>query len=292
MTQASIPAGAARPRLVKAIPAQLDTFEECSRRHRLARLTRPAPAEGPRQTAAAVGVAVHGALSAALDPRRGPPTPAGAVEHLALGWPEHGWRDPEQSGAWYRRFQAWTWTYAAKHFGPGLVTFGVERPVAAIAAEFGIAMEGRVDRVDDRRGQLVAVDYKTGRLAPGERDARSSRTLAVYAACVWKMTCRPCLTVELHHVPSGTVVAATHTAETLRRHLSRAADTARDIQTSTIALAAGAAPDEAFPPRPGAGCSYCPYRGLCPEGRAAAPDVPPWASLDRWEADLAAAGAA
>lgn len=284
-------ADAPAQRLLPAVPKRLDDFEECPRRYWAGNVARPRPATGPRNTASLLGVAAHGALSKVLDPNAGPPTPERAVEHLALAWPEPSadcWRDDAQSGNWYRRFQAWLWRYADTHFDPPPTTLGVERQVAASSTELGIAVEGRVDRVDLRDGEPIVVDYKTGREAPDEHTARSSRTLALYAYGVWRTFRRPCFRVELHHLPTGAVVAAEHTVDTLRRHIERAANVARDIDRATGDLKAGADLDEAFPARPGRLCSYCPFLRSCPPGQAEAPELPPWASLERWEKELPA----
>lgn len=275
--------------LLRAVPRRLDTYEQCPRQYRLHYVDRPGPAAGAPQTATLLGVATHAALSAALD-GTDPATPERAVEHLARVWPDadaNYWRTSAQSGDWYRRFQNWLWRYVDTHFTPDPPrTFGVERTVAAPSLTLGIAVEGRVDRIDNRDGEPVIVDYKTGREAPTEQTARSSRTLAMYAYGAWKTFRQPTLRVELHHIPTGTVAAATHTTDTLRRHLTRAADVTYDIQAAAGKLRDGADPDATFPTNPGPLCSYCLFRRHCPDGQAAADDVPPWASLDRWEPDL------
>jgi hypothetical protein len=85
--------------------------------------------------------------------------------------------------------------------------------------------------------------------------------------------------VELHHLPSGTVAAFEHTDRSLANHVRRAEDIALDITTATEALAAGADPDEAFPPAPGHQCSWCDFRPSCPTGQAAAPNRETWSFL-------------
>jgi hypothetical protein len=96
---------------------------------------------------------------------------------------------------------------------------------------------------------------------------------------------RPCRRVELHHLPSDSVAAHEHTAQSLERHLSRAEATARDIVAAERSVAAGADPDIAFPARPGALCAWCDYRRACPA--AEAPAREPWAGVLR---DAAGAG--
>ena len=95
---------------------------------------------------------------------------------------------------------------------------GIERTVAFRTRT--IALTGRVDRLDDRGGELVVVDYKTSRRASTTDEARTSLPMALYAAAVWKMFRRRCVRVELHHVPTGTVAAHTHTDESLTRKVA------------------------------------------------------------------------
>ena len=89
-----------------------------------------------------------------------------------------------------------------------------------------LAVSGRLDRLDLRDGPsgdvLVVVDYKTGRRDLNVFDARSSLALALYALAAGRTFRRDCVRVELHHVPSGEVIAHDHTAESLQRHLARA----------------------------------------------------------------------
>ena len=142
-----------------------------------------------------------------------------------------------------------------------------------------IVAEGRADRIDARDRELVVVDYKTGR-RPDPDDARRSRALALYAVGARHTLRRPCTRVELHHVPTGEVVAADHDEASLQAHLARAEDAAQDVADAVDALATGGDPDVLFPPRPAPRCGSCDVRRHCREGRAAAPEREPWASLE------------
>ncbi len=52
-------------------------------------------------------------------------------------------------------------------------------------------------------GELVVVDYKTGRHVLTVDDARTSLALALYALAAERVMRRPCRRVELHHLPTG-----------------------------------------------------------------------------------------
>ncbi|GAA3129664.1 PD-(D/E)XK nuclease family protein [Planomonospora alba] len=286
-------------RLYSCTPSRLNTWLECPRRYRFAYLDRPAPQRGPRWAHTSVGVSVHNALAAWW---REPPerrTPQTAEALLAGGWITDGFRDAEQSAAWLDRARAMVAGYVAT-LDPDDEPVGVERTVAVRTPV--LALSGRVDRLDRRGGELVVVDYKTGRRPPSEEDARSSLALAVYAVASGRMMHSPCRRVELHHLPTGSVAGWEHTEESLERHLRRAeeigAEAARADERheawagpagrgsrSRGRSADGAPPevpaeiDALFPPRTGPLCSWCDFRRHCPDGRAAAPGKLPWEGL-------------
>jgi hypothetical protein len=61
--------------------------------------------------------------------------------------------------------------------------------------------------------------------------------------------------------------------------VSRASDTADDIQAAAAAAGSGADVDAAYPPAPGRQCGWCDFRRHCPAGRAAGPEQAPWSGL-------------
>ncbi len=271
-------------RLYPCTPTRLLTWLDCPRRYRFAYLERPAPAKGPPRALAAIGAAVHVALAAWWARPLPARTAAGGALALRDGWrPEefrsHGFRDAAQSAAARERAAGWVEQYLAG-VDPAAEPVGVERTVSTPTST--LVLSGRIDRLDDRpaAGGLVVVDYKTGRRAPDAEEARSSLALAVYAVAAARTLRRPCVRVELHHLPSGVVAAAEHGAEGLRRKVAEAESIGRDCARADAAHAGGQTGDELFPARTSALCSWCDWRGHCPQGRAAAPDIEPWAGVD------------
>ena len=123
------------------------------------------------------------------------------------------------------------------------------------------------------------MDYKTGRHLLSTDDARSSLALALYAVAAARSLRRPCHRVELHHLPSGTVLGWEHTDGTLARQVRRAEDIAAECAGADQAYRGGLEParyGEVFPPRPGPGCGWCDFRQHCAEGAAASPARRPW----------------
>ncbi|MGH3978780.1 MAG: RecB family exonuclease [Pseudonocardiaceae bacterium] len=267
--------GLPRP-LVRVTPAKLAAWTSCPRRYRMAYLDRPAPPRGGAWAHSTLGAVVHAALRALFDlpPDRRDPHAASAL--VATHWSAEGFADAGQAASYRSRAQDWVADYVAG-LDPGLEPVGVERWVSAPTRR--IVAEGRVDRIDERDGELVIVDYKTGRHGLSVDDARGSQALALYVLAARRTLRRSCHRVELHHLPSGTVAAWEHTGESLERHVRRAEEAADEIALATDTLAAGGDPEILFPPSTGPHCSWCDFRRHCPEGRAGAPELQPWALL-------------
>jgi RecB family exonuclease len=263
-------------KLVRVTPARLATWTDCARRYRMAYLVRPTPARGGAWAHNTLGAVVHNALRALFDLPVQRRTVEGAVKLVDEHWRDEGFANTEQAAIYRTRARDWVAAYVE-----GLDTrvdpIGIERWVSAPTSR--IVAEGRVDRIDLRDGELVIVDYKTGRHALTVDDARGSQALAMYAVAASRTLHKPCHRVELHHLPTATVAAWEHTDESLARHVRRAEEAADDLTLATDTLAAGADPEELFPPTTGRQCSWCDFRRHCAEGQAAAPDLQPWSLL-------------
>ncbi len=264
-------------RLFVCTPSKLAAFDDCPRRYRFAYVDRPAPPKGPAWAHNSLGASVHSALRGWYLLPAQQRTPAALPTLLRATWVGEGYRDDAQERAAFDRALGWLESYLAEA-DPQDDPVGVERHVAARTAR--LALNGRADRIDRRGDELVIVDYKTGRSQLSEDDARGSRALALYAFAASRVFRRACHTVELHHLPTGTVARWRHSEDSIARHVSRAEETARDITAAEKEVAAGADPDRAYPTRPGALCGWCDYRRACPDG-AGLPGKEPWAGVLR-----------
>ncbi|MBM6405178.1 PD-(D/E)XK nuclease family protein [Phycicoccus sp. CSK15P-2] len=255
-------------------PSKLLAFLDCPRRYRMQYLDTPRPPARPQRAHTSLGIAVHNALRDWWDlPER---TPEGGARLVEKAWIDVGFRDAVQSGRWRQRMRDAVAGYLERS-GTQERPVGIERTVSFVSDD--LRVQGRVDRLDDRAGELVVVDYKTSRQVPTDDDARTSLPLALYAAAVWKMFRRPVHRVELHHVPSGTVVAHEHTPESLGRHVERARSIMRDARKADADFARHGVGSTMFPPVTGPLCGWCDLREHCPEGQAAAPEKSDWAAL-------------
>lgn len=273
--QPALPLAGVPEPLWAASPSKLLAFLDCPRRYRLQYLDRPSPERRPQRAHTSVGIAVHNALRDWWDlPQRSPGAGAALVDRA---WVDVGFRDAVQSEQWRGRMREAVTSYLGD-VDPQDHPVGIERTVSFVSGE--LRLTGRVDRLDDRDGELVVVDYKTSRVAPTDDEARTSLPLALYAAAVWKMFRRRTLRVELHHVPSGTVAAHEHTPESLTRKVEQARSIARDARRADRAFREEGPGSGLFPPRPGPLCGWCDLRAHCPEGQAAGPEKSGWAALE------------
>jgi RecB family exonuclease len=284
-------------RLYACTPTRLGTWLDCPRRYRMTYLDRPPPVKGPPWAHNSLGASVHNALAGWWRLPRHRRTVAAAGDLLDQGWIGEGFADSLQS-ARYRHWARGLVEAYVTGLDPASEPIGVERTVATRTDL--IAVSGRIDRLDDRRGpdgrgELVVVDYKTGRHLLTVDDARTSLPLALYALAAERVMRRSCRRVELHHLPTGRVLSWEHTAESLARQLRRAEDIAAECaaadekfravtdgrQAQGGGEEAGRPPElpDVFPPRPGSWCGWCDYRASCPEGSAASEPRRPWDAL-------------
>ncbi|HEX6526624.1 MAG TPA: PD-(D/E)XK nuclease family protein [Streptosporangiaceae bacterium] len=272
-------------RLYTCTPTRLSAWLDCPRRYRFSYLDRPPPPKGPPWAHNSLGASVHNALAGWWRLPVAQRTIGAAGTLLDRGWIDEGYADETQSVRWRERARQMVEGYVAG-LDPADEPIGVERTVATRTDK--IAVSGRIDRLDSRHdaeggAELVVVDYKTGRHVLTTDDARSSMAMAIYAIAAGRVLRRPCHRVELHHLPTGAVIAWTHTEESLARHLRRAEDIADDASAADERARDGLPTDEidtVFPPRTGPGCGWCDYLRHCPEGAAAAIRRRPWDGLD------------
>ena len=275
-------------RLFACTPSRLTTWLDCPRRYRLTYLDRPAPPRGPAWAHNTVGAAVHLALARWWSEPRARRTPATARTLLSRAWPvpAEGFADAAQAERWRERSADLVERYAAT-LDPSDEPAGVERTVSARTGL--LAVSGRVDRIDRRGDELVVVDYKTGRGVLTDDHARGSLALALYAVAAARTLRRRCTRVELHHLPTGRVLAHDHTPDSLDRHVARAEAVAQEAVAATEALHDGGDPDALVPARASRACAWCDHLRSCPAGRAAAGSaVRPWDGLAQERSEGAA----
>ena len=197
-------------------------------------LDRPRPKAGPPWAHNSLGASMHNALAGWWRLPRRERTVAAAGTLLDDAWSADGFRDADQANGWRAHARALVGRYVAA-LDADHEPIGVERTVAVKTDP--LALSGRIDRLDDRAGELVVVDYKTGRRPLSGDDARGSLALALYAIAAAATFRRRCVRVELHHLPTGEVHAFDHTEASLRRQLGRAEQIAAEATQAEQACA-------------------------------------------------------
>jgi RecB family exonuclease len=264
-------------RLYPASPSRLLAWLDCPRRYRMQYLDRPRPASRRPRAHTGVGVATHNVLRDFWDLAPVDRTPAAVERLVRTSWIETGFRDAEQSARW-RELTTTAVTRYLRGIDRESQPLGVERTVSLRTRT--LAVTGRLDRLDDRDGELVVVDYKTGRAALTDDDARTSLPLALYAVAVAAMFRRRCERVELHRVPTGEVLAHQHTPQTLQRKVSEAESIALDLRKADADYAQRGAGSQLFEPRVSPICMWCDFRAHCPAGQLVGPEKSDWAGLE------------
>lgn len=244
-------------------------------------LDSPSPTKGPPWAHNTMGAAIHNALRDWYALPEDGRTVDAIASLVRVHWRDDGFRDEEQSFSALGRAISWLQAYVAD-LDPRIEPRGVERTVSLTTDR--LAIQGRVDRIDERGDELVIVDYKTGRTNLTDEDAATSLALAIYAAAATRTLRRPCFQVELHHLPTGEVLAHRHTSESIARHLHRADSIGQEAQVAQREFKSGNLTpeemDQVFPPSPSRLCAYCDFLEHCPEGSASAVRAASWSAIE------------
>lgn len=262
--------------LYSASASRLLTWLACPRQYRMRYLDRPAPPRRAQRAHTTIGLVTHAVLRGfwELDPPDR--TPAAVHRLVDAHWSAQGFRDARQARRWKDRVAAQIVEYL-RHADRGAEPLGLERTVSFRTPT--AAFLGRIDRLDDRDGELVVVDYKTGRTPCTADDARTSLPLALYVLAVRRMWRRPATRVELHHVPTGVVAGHDHDEESLARKLEEAHSLVADVRWADASYGVAGLASTWFAPRISALCAWCDFRAQCPEGASWGPEQPDWAGL-------------
>jgi putative RecB family exonuclease len=131
----------------------------------------------------------------------------------------------------------------------------------------GLRLRGIIDRLDlSAEGELVVVDYKTGR-APSARYERSKLAgVHLYALLCEQALGRVPVEVRLLHLREPLSITAVPSPQTLRGQRMRTAAVWRAIERSCQR--------GDFAPRPSALCDYCSYHAWCPAFGGSPPAFP------------------
>jgi putative RecB family exonuclease len=242
-------------------PSKASAFTDCPLAFRLSIIDHVPEPPSPQ---AVKGTLVHAALERLFwDHLPGERTIEAGLEALELAW-EHIQDDPEFVGLALDIDEAAEFRADAEVLVHNY--FRIEDPnaVRTVGVELGLetrigdmVLRGIIDRLDvTDDGELVVIDYKTGRAPSVQFEKSRLNGVQTYALLCERVLGRPPSKVKLLYLRDPVEVVATPTEQSVRGHRQR-----------TIAVWSAierACEREDFRPRPSALCRFCNFQHLCP----------------------------
>jgi putative RecB family exonuclease len=242
-------------------PSKVSSFRDCALAFRFTAIER---LPDPATPATVKGTLVHAALEQLFwNHLPGDRTPAAAAGELAAAWrtlqddADYLSLDLTPDGADALRSDAET--LVGNYFAledPNTVTpVGVELTLEARLGD--VRLRGILDRLDRTpEGDLVVVDYKTGRAPAAAYEQARLAGVQLYALLCQEVLGRRPVEVKLLHLKEPTVITAEPTDQGLRGQ-----------RTKTLAVwdaIERACRDEDFRPKTGPLCRFCRFQEFCP----------------------------
>jgi len=243
-------------------PSKVSSFTDCPLAFRLSVIDR---LPEPPSSAAVKGTLVHSALEGLIwNHPSGKRTPAVAGRELDAAWqalqddPE--FRELALDEAAAAEFRADAEVLVTNYFE-------LEDPdrVRAVGVELGLEVDlgrarlrgiiDRLDRTDD--GDLVVIDYKTGRAPPARFEQARLQGVHIYALLCEQVLGRAPVEVRLLHLRDPVVISAVPSEQSIRGQGQRTAAVWHAIERACTR--------EDFRPRRSGLCAYCSFQSMCPE---------------------------
>ena len=242
-------------------PTRVTSFTDCPLAFRLRTIDRLPEPSSPH---AVKGTLVHAALEGLIwNHPPGARTPEAAAGELDAAWTRLQ-SDPELVGLGLDDDEAAELRSDAaalvdRYFEledpDGVRAVGVE---LLLEADLGpLRLRGIIDRLDlTEDGELVVVDYKTGR-APGPRYEHGRLTgVHLYALLCERVLGKAPVAVRLLHLRDPVTITAAPSRQTLRAQRQRTVAIWQAIER--------ACERDDFRPRPSPLCRFCHFQSLCP----------------------------
>ncbi|MBX3029377.1 MAG: ATP-dependent helicase [Chloroflexi bacterium] len=233
--------------------SQIDDYLTCPLRYRLRHL---AKVPTPPHHALVLGNALHQAVAAwhAAELRGAPLDEPAVLAAFGTHWSGEGFLSREHEDARYVAGEDALRRFLAEPRDADRRTIDVERTFQVTLD--GDVVRGRYDRVDEGPDGVIISDYKSSDVREqqvADARARDSMQLQLYALAWEAETGAPPAALELRFLDSGLVGRT--------RPDARRAEKAR----AALARAASGIRAERFEAKPDlVGCTYCPYRDICP----------------------------
>jgi len=242
-------------------PSKLSAFKDCPLAFRFAAIDRLPEEPSPHMVK---GTLVHAALERLFwDHPRGARSPAAAADALAAAWEslEHGDEvtaldlSPDERTAFVADARSLLDGYFRLEDPDAVDAVGVELTLEATVGD--LRLRGIIDRLDvTGDGELVVVDYKTGRVPSVNQENQRLGGVQFYALLCEQVLGRRPSRVRLMYLREPLVIEAEPSEQAVRGTRQRTAAVWSAIERACV--------QEDFRPRPSALCKWCSFQPLCP----------------------------
>ncbi len=240
--------------------SQIDTFDTCPRRYRFRYLQR---IPVPPSAAASFGTSIHKTLrdfyQELIEARKVSPRAKGKkltkkdlLSLLKVNWVPEGYASKAHEERMKKQGQRMLSDFYKK-FDAKVVPRDLEQPFI-IRVSPKLRIGGKIDRVDEKNGQLEIIDYKTGRVMD-QKTVDNSLQMTVYALAATDpgiYNKNPeAVVLTFYYLDPGEKKSTKRTGEQLKKAKKDLAEKAKEIEKSK------------FEPTPGIWCDWCDFRLLC-----------------------------
>jgi putative RecB family exonuclease len=242
-------------------PSKVTSFRDCALAFRFTAIER---LPDPATVWTVKGTLVHTALEGLFwNHPRGQRSPAAATGELHLAW--SALQDdpdylslalaPDAADAFLADAEQLVANYFRLEDPDEVIPVGIELTLDAQVGD--VRLRGILDRLDlTPEGELVVIDYKTGR-APSDAYLQSKLTgVQTYALLCQEVLGRRPAEVRLLHLKEPTVITAVPTEQGLRGQKAKTLAVWSAIER--------ACRNEDFRPKTGPLCRFCRFRDFCP----------------------------
>jgi putative RecB family exonuclease len=242
-------------------PTKVSSFTSCPLAFRLTNIDRIPEPPTPHLVK---GTLVHSALERLFwEHPAGARTPAAGQASLEAAWRDLQ-EDPEFVALGLSDADAATFLDESRTLVRNNFTMEDPDRVREVGVELGLQVElggarlrGIIDRLDlDEHGELVVIDYKTGR-SPSPRYEQARMTgVHLYALMCQQVLGRLPVAVRLLYLRDAVTITAVPTEQTSRGQRVRT--------TAVWSAIERACANEDFRPKPSPLCRFCNFQTLCP----------------------------